>query len=112
MKHQLIAATLVIGLSTIVSQAASAAANVASGASADAGQLQPGEHDVILNGLSFHYTVSGQGPLLVVQAPGWGIGSAYLRNGLAPLTQHFTVLTYDPRGSGQSSHAVDYRLLS
>lgn len=75
-------------------------------------RLLAGEHDAVLNGLSFHYVIAGHGPLLVVQAPGWGIGSTYLRNGLVPLERHFKVLTFDPRGSGLSSRSVDYRLLS
>jgi proline iminopeptidase len=67
--------------------------------------LAPGEHTALLDGnIRIHYAVQGHGPLLVVQAPAWGIGSSYLRNGLAPLGKHFTVLTYDPRGSDQSSH--------
>jgi proline iminopeptidase len=66
-------------------------------------RLTNGEHTVVLNGVRFHYVVEGQGPLLVVQAPGWGIGSTYLENGLAPLTKQFTLLTFDPRGSGKSS---------
>jgi pimeloyl-ACP methyl ester carboxylesterase len=66
-------------------------------------RLLPGEHDVLIDGLPFHYVVRGRGALLVVQAPGWGIGSAYLRNGLAPLEKQFTVLTFDPRGSGSSA---------
>lgn len=106
MKLLLIAATLVAGLSGIACYDASA---VTPGtAPADAATLQPGEHNVTVNGLSIHYTVRGHGPLLVVQAPGWGIGSTYLRNGLAPLEKQFTVVTYDPRGSGRSSHALDY----
>lgn len=69
-------------------------------------RLSEGDHVAVLTGMSFHYVVAGSGPLLVVEAPGWGIGSAYLRNGLAPLEKHFTVLTFDPRGSGLSSHAI------
>jgi len=75
-------------------------------------RLSTGAHDVVLDGLSFHYVVAGHGPLLVVQAPGWGIGSTYLRNGLVPLERHFKVLTFDPRGSGLSSRSVNYKLLS
>jgi pimeloyl-ACP methyl ester carboxylesterase len=114
MKHHLVAAGLFVSLFNMFGQAApaNAAAVTAAGPAVDAARLQQGEHDVTLNGLSFHYTVKGQGPLLVVQSPGWGIGSAYLRNGLAPLEKHFTVLSYDTRGSGRSSHAVDYPLLN
>jgi len=67
--------------------------------------LSPGQHTALIDGnIHIRYDVQGHGPLLVVQAPAWGIGSSYLRNGLAPLRDHFTVLTYDPRGSDQSSH--------
>ncbi len=66
-------------------------------------RLTPGEHSAEINGLRFHYFLAGHGPLLVVQAPGWGIGSTYLQNGLVPLEKHFTLLFYDPRGSGTSS---------
>ena len=38
-------------------------------------RLSLGAHDVVLDGLSFHYEIAGHGPLLVVQAPGWGNGS-------------------------------------
>jgi proline iminopeptidase len=66
-------------------------------------RLAAGDHVAFVNGLRFHYVVGGHGPLLVVQAPGWGIGSAYLENGLAPLREHFTLLVFDPRGTGGSS---------
>jgi hypothetical protein len=51
-------------------------------------QRPPGEHLVARNGVKLHCIVSGCGPLLVVQAPGWGIGSAYLQNGLTPLEEN------------------------
>jgi proline iminopeptidase len=38
----------------------------------------------------------------VIQAPGWGIGSTYLRSGLLPLESHFTLLYIEPRGSNNS----------
>lgn len=66
-------------------------------------RLSPGEHTAQVDGLRFRYRVAGHGPLLVVQAPGWGIGTDYLANGLAALQQHFTVVTYDPRGTGGST---------
>ena len=64
--------------------------------------LSPGEHDVVIDGTRIHYEVAGRGPLLIVQAPGWGIGSGYLRKGLKPLEATRTVVTYDPRNSGKS----------
>lgn len=60
----------------------------------------------ILNGIRFHYVVVGHGPLLVVQDPGGGIGFAYLDNGLAPMKKQFTLLVFDPRGTGDSSPVV------
>jgi proline iminopeptidase len=69
-------------------------------------RLANGEHIAVIGGLSFHYVVAGHGPLLVVQAPGWGIGSQYLENGLTPLKKEFTLLTFDPRGSGASTHVA------
>jgi proline iminopeptidase len=75
-------------------------------------QLPPGEHLVAVNGVKLHCIVSGRGPLLVVQAPGWGIGSAYLRNGLAPVEDQFTLLFYDPRGSGKSTRPTSETQMS
>lgn len=66
-------------------------------------QLIRGDHYIELNGMKFWYNIVGNGPLLVIQAPGWGIGSSYLQNGLAPLAKHLTLLFYDTRGSGHSS---------
>jgi len=76
------------------------------------GHLSLGEHSAEVNNLTFHYFLAGHGPLLVVQAPGWGIGSVYLQNGLAPLEEHFTLLFYDPRGSGASSRPSEQTQMS
>jgi len=75
-------------------------------------QLEPGEHLIAHNGVKLHCIVSGRGPLLAVQAPGRGIGSDYLRNGLAPLEDHFTLLFYDPRGSGKSTRPASEAQMS
>jgi proline iminopeptidase len=75
-------------------------------------ELSPGEHSAEINGLRFHYVVAGRGPLLIVQAPGSGIGSSYLQNGLAPLEKNFTLLFYDPRGSGGSSRPASAMQMS
>jgi len=75
--------------------------------------LLPGHHRVTLNGIATHYEVVGEGPLLVIQAPSWGIGSAYLLNGLAELSKGFTLLAYDVPGSGASDKpAGEYKLTS
>lgn len=100
------------GVALLIGYAASAAADNSPAAVDPASRLAPGGHDVSLSGQTIHYDIDGHGPLLVVQAPAWGIGSNYLRNGLAPLTKEFTVLTFDPPGSGASGQPVDGRALS
>lgn len=65
-------------------------------------RLAAGEHYADLNGIRLWYKVVGTGPLLVIQAPGWGVASSYLQNGLSSLAESFTLLFYDPRGSGKS----------
>jgi len=75
-------------------------------------RLATGDHSANVNGVKFWYAVRGAGPLLIVQAPGWGIGSEYLQNGLAPLEAHFTLVFYDARGSGQSGRPADEKKMS
>jgi pimeloyl-ACP methyl ester carboxylesterase len=75
-------------------------------------KMTPGEHDALINGLRLHYTVHGQGPLLIVSTPGWGIGSLYLQRGLAPLEKNHTVLYIDPRGNGSSARPADDKQMS
>jgi hypothetical protein len=38
-------------------------------------QLAPGAHEIDLGEIRLHYVVKGQGPLLFVTSPGWGVGS-------------------------------------
>lgn len=66
-------------------------------------RLAVGAHVADFDGLQLAYHVSGSGPLLVAPAPGWGIGSGYLKHGLKALETHFTVVYCDPRGNGASS---------
>jgi pimeloyl-ACP methyl ester carboxylesterase len=66
-------------------------------------RLTLGEHHARVGDIDFWYAVRGHGPLVVVQAPGWGIGSDYLQGGLVPLEEHFTLVYYDTRGSGKSA---------
>jgi pimeloyl-ACP methyl ester carboxylesterase len=47
-------------------------------------------------------------PLMVIQAVGWGPGRTLYTRSLAPLfTDHYTVLTFSPRGSDESSRPKD-----
>lgn len=75
-------------------------------------KLAVGEHSADLGGIHFWYRVAGKGPVMVVQAPGWGAGSEYLQNGFAQLEKDFTVIYYDPRGSARSSRPSDPKLMA
>jgi len=65
--------------------------------------LKPGEHFANVNGVCLWYKVAGHGPILIVQAPGWGPASPLLKRYAATLERSFTMVHYDPRGSGKSS---------
>lgn len=60
------------------------------------------EGSAIVNDAPISYMMQGAGPALVVQPPGWGIGSAMYRDTLADLAEQFTLVFHDPRGSGRS----------
>jgi pimeloyl-ACP methyl ester carboxylesterase len=60
-----------------------------------------------VDGACIWYRTLGTGPLLFVQAPGWGIGSALYQSTLGDLAQRFTLVFHDTRGSGRSSLAGD-----
>lgn len=78
-------------------------------------RLAPGSHSVQLDpddGMVLRYTVAGSGPVVVAQAPGWGIGAGYLRNGLALMESHFTMVYLDPRGNGASTRPDNQHAMS
>jgi proline iminopeptidase len=74
----------------------------------------PGDHFFSTSdGSRVHYFInpppSGSGPLFALIAVGWGAGSAWLHQGLAPrLTRRgHTVLVLSPRGNGDSDRPTD-----
>ncbi|EAS34479.3 uncharacterized protein CIMG_05503 [Coccidioides immitis RS] len=75
--------------------------------------LIAGEHHFAApNGLDFTYTVrcseqSVNSLPVLVQCPGWGIGSRYLEVGLSPLEKHFKFIYFHPRGTAGSSRPDD-----
>jgi proline iminopeptidase len=71
------------------------------------GQLEPGDHIVPLNGVELHYRVSGNGPLLFLIPPGWGVGSGYLQRAFKFLQDRFRLVFVDTRGSGLSGCPAD-----
>jgi len=64
------------------------------------------------NGLKLSYSITGSGPLLVVQTPGWGIGKGYLERFLAPLAEKYTLLFFVSRGTLPSGRPVDESTMS
>lgn len=79
--------------------------------STDRSPLDAGAHDVLLNGVRLHYTVSGSGPVIVAHSGGPGI-DARTWGELAGIDGFATVVVLHPRGSGLSHDAPDgaYRL--
>lgn len=59
------------------------------------------------NDVELSYSIAGAGPPLVVTSPGWGIGSDYLKRGLRPLLEYFTIVFVTTRGSGRSTRPAD-----
>src|SRR6266480_2499632 len=64
------------------------------------------------DGLKLAYSITGSGPLVVVQTPGWGIGKGYLERFLAPLTENFTLLSFLPRGTLPSGRPANESAMS
>ncbi|KIM94523.1 hypothetical protein OIDMADRAFT_60847 [Oidiodendron maius Zn] len=55
------------------------------------------------NGITFHYIVQGQGPLVIFQSVGWGPSLHLYSNTMKKLEDDFTVLYFEARGIGGSS---------
>jgi proline iminopeptidase len=69
--------------------------------------LAPGERRVRVNGVELWYRVAGRGPVVVLQAPGWGVGSGLYQGTMQALERACTVVYYDPRASGESEVPSD-----
>lgn len=70
-------------------------------------QAQPNGHHVTVNGVSLYYEIYGHGTPLVVLYGGPGLDHAYLLPQMLKLANHYELVFYDQRGSGQSTGAVD-----
>ncbi len=73
--------------------------------------LSQGDHTVHINGVELHYYVCGEGPLLFLVSPGWGVGSDYLQRGFKFLEKQFKLVFVDTRGSGLSGRPSDSSLM-
>jgi proline iminopeptidase len=58
-------------------------------------------------GVQLRPQVTGEGRPLVIQGPGWGPTSDYLRVTLAPLFRGWQVVTYDPRNVADAARVAD-----
>jgi proline iminopeptidase len=65
------------------------------------------DHTVRLNGVDIHYRTIGDGPVLFLVSPGWGVASAYLQRALGSLAKHLRLVFIDTRGSGLSGRPAD-----
>jgi proline iminopeptidase len=60
------------------------------------------DHTVTLNGVHLHYRTIGDGPVLFLVPPGWGVASVYLQRAFSSLAKHLRLVFIDTRGSGLS----------
>src|ERR1700756_3468587 len=63
------------------------------------------DHTVTLNEVDIHYRTIGEGPVLFIVSPGWGVASGYLQ--LSSLAKHLRLVFIDTRGSGLSGRTAD-----
>ncbi len=63
-------------------------------------QLQNGSFQAELDDLTINYTIKGAGPVMIVGHI--NSGKIAYENSLSPLEQHFTMVYYEPRGTGAS----------
>src|SRR3977135_1327190 len=64
-------------------------------------------HTATLNGVDLYYRTIGDGPVLFLVPPGWGIASGYLQRAFSSLAEHFRLVFIDTRGSGLSGRPAD-----
>ena len=65
------------------------------------------DHTVTLNGVDLYYRTIGDGPVLFLVSPGWGVASGYLQRAFYSLAEHFRLVFIDTRGSGHSGRPTD-----
>ncbi|KAH8812994.1 Alpha/Beta hydrolase protein [Xylogone sp. PMI_703] len=68
------------------------------------GALSTGSHKfTATNGVTYHYVVSGSGPLVIFSTVGWGPSYHLYKNTMGKLEEECTVLYLEVRGIGESS---------
>ena len=67
--------------------------------------LIPGEYNVTLNGVEIHYTVRGEGPVMIAHSGGPGM-DARVWDDFARIDEFVTIVALHPRGAGLSGPAA------
>ena len=62
---------------------------------------------VTLNEVDIHYRTIGEGPVLFLVSPGWGVASGYLQRAFSLLAKHLRLVFIDTRGSGLSGRPAN-----
>lgn len=75
----------------------------------DAQSLVMQDHIADINGVALHYRTAGQGEILFLVSPGWGVGSVYLQRAFSHLAARCKLVFIDTRGSGLSGRPNDAR---
>src|SRR5258708_24239852 len=65
------------------------------------------DQTVRLNGVDIHYRTIGDGAVLCLVPPGWGVASAYLQRAFSSVAKHLRLVFIDARGSGLSGRPAD-----
>ncbi len=74
--------------------------------------LKNGAFKARLNNVEISYTVTGAGPVIFVQGPGWGLDSRLYQSTLKFLQPNYTLVYVDPRGTGDTAPIKDFTQLS
>jgi len=69
------------------------------------------DHTATVNGVDLHYCMIGDGPVLFLVSPGWGVASVYLQRAFRSLARHLRLVFIDTRGSGLSGRPTDPRYM-
>ena len=67
------------------------------------------DHTVTLNEVDLHYRTIGDGPVLFLVSPGWGVASGYLQRAFSSLAKHLRLVFIDTRGGGLSGRPAILR---
>ena len=65
------------------------------------------DHTVTLNEVDIHYRTIGEGPVLFLVSPGWGVASGYLQRAFSSLAKQLRLVFIDTRGSGLSGRPAN-----